>query len=128
MESLLYLMLFWLKGCLPWSEVVRHPKKSELEKARLVIKMKQEIPEEELFDGFPELLQLFRYTRSLSFEEKPRYVYYRTVMKQKIEQLGFNDDKIFDWMLLDDPEPLPELEINFDVIPHEAEFLSQIRE
>lgn len=28
MESLLYLMLYWMKGSLPWSEVCRHPKKS----------------------------------------------------------------------------------------------------
>jgi hypothetical protein len=43
---------------------------------------------------------LFRYTRSLAFDEKPRYVYYKTVMRQKIEQLGLIDDKIYDWMLL----------------------------
>lgn len=39
-------------------------------------------------------------------------------MHQKIEQLGYLDDKIFDWMLIDDDEPLPNLEINFDVIPN----------
>lgn len=43
---------------------------------------------------------LFRYTRSLAFDEKPRYAYYKTVMRQKIEQLGLIDDKIYDWMLL----------------------------
>lgn len=45
MESLIYLLLFWMKGGLPWSEATRHPKKSELEKARMVMKMKQSIPE-----------------------------------------------------------------------------------
>lgn len=49
-------------------------------------------------------------------------------MRQKIEQLGHTDDKIYDWMLIDDPEPLDDLELNFDVIPNEAEFLKQIRE
>jgi hypothetical protein len=63
----------------------------------------------------------------LAFDEKPRYVYYKTVMRQKIEQLGYVDDKIYDWMLLDDPEPLEDLEIKFDVVPNEAEFLKQIR-
>jgi hypothetical protein len=48
-------------------------------------------------------------------------------MRQKIEQLGYVDDKIYDWMLLDDPEPLEDLEIKFDVVPNEAEFLKQIR-
>lgn len=41
-------------------------------------------------------------------------------MRQKIEQLGLMDDKIYDWMLLDEPEPLNDLELNFDVIPNEA--------
>ena len=49
-------------------------------------------------------------------------------MRQKIEQLGFIDDKIYDWMLLDEPQPLDDLELNFDVIPNEAQFLKQIRE
>ena len=49
-------------------------------------------------------------------------------MRQKIEKLGYTDDKIYDWMLIDDPEPLDDLELNFDVIPNEAEFLKQIRE
>lgn len=80
-----------------------------------------------MFEGYPELLQLFKYTKTLAFDDKPRYVYYKTVMRQKIEQLGFIDDKIYDWMLLDEPEPLDDLELNFDVIPNEAEFLKQIR-
>ncbi len=49
-------------------------------------------------------------------------------MRQKIEQLGQIDDKIYDWMLVDEPEPLDDIELNFDVIPNEAEFLKQIAE
>ena len=66
------------------------------------MKIKQDIAEEELFEGYPELLILFKYTRNLGFDEKPRYVYFKTVMKQKIEQLGVVEDKIYDWMLLDE--------------------------
>lgn len=71
---------------------------------------------------------LFRYTRKLSFEEKPRYVYYNTVMRQKIEQLGLLDDKIFDWMLCEEPDPVDNLELNFEVVPNEADFIRQIGE
>ena len=49
-------------------------------------------------------------------------------MKQKIEQLGYLDDKIYDWMLIDEPQLLEDLDLNFDVIPNEAQFLKQIRE
>lgn len=38
------------------------------------------------------------------------------------------DDHIYDWMLIDEPLPLDDLEINFDVIPNQAEFIKQIRE
>lgn len=51
MESLLYLMLYLLKGSLPWSEAARNLKKSEGERVRAVLKIKQEIGEEELFEG-----------------------------------------------------------------------------
>ena len=41
-------------------------------------------------------------------------------MKQKIEQMGFIHDKVFDWMLLEESEPLADLSLNFEVIPQEA--------
>ena len=56
---------------------------------------------------------LFKYTRTLGFDEKPRYVYYKTVMKQKIEQMGYIDDKVYDWMLLEETEPLEDLSLTF---------------
>lgn len=43
---------------------------------------------------------MFKYTKSLGFEDKPRYIYYRNVMKQKIEKMGLIDDHIYDWMLI----------------------------
>jgi len=52
MESLLYLMLYLLKGSLPWSEAVRS-KKSEADRIRAVLKIKQDISEEDLFEGYP---------------------------------------------------------------------------
>jgi hypothetical protein len=71
---------------------------------------------------------MFRYTKGLAFDEKPRYIYYKNVMKQKIEQIGLIDDHIYDWMLIDEPQPLEDPEIYFDVIPNEAEFIRQISE
>lgn len=71
---------------------------------------------------------MWNYTKSLAFDEKPRYIYYKNVMKQKIEQIGLIDDHIYDWMLIDEPQPADEPELNFDVIPNEAEFIRQIRD
>lgn len=74
------------------------------------------------------MLILFKYTRNLAFDEKPRYVYFKTVMRQKMEQLGAIDDKIYDWMLVDEPEPLEDVDLKFEVIPNEALFMKQISE
>jgi len=71
---------------------------------------------------------LYKYTKKLTFDEKPRYVYYKNVMKQKIEQLGMIDDHIYDWMLLEESQPMEDPEINFDIIPNEAEFIKQLSE
>jgi len=49
-------------------------------------------------------------------------------MKQKIEQLGMIDDHIYDWMLLEESQPMEDPEINFDIIPNEAEFIKQLSE
>ena len=70
---------------------------------------------------------LFRYTKSLKFDDKPRYIYYKNVFKQAIDKIGIND-KIYDWMLVDEPLPLEDPEIYFDIIPNEAEFIKQICE
>lgn len=43
MESLIYMMLYLLKGSLPWSDMVKNQKKSENERIRSVLKLKQEI-------------------------------------------------------------------------------------
>ena len=56
-----------------------------------------------------------------------RYIYYKNVFKQAIDKIGIND-KIYDWMLVDEPLPLEDPEIYFDIIPNEAEFIKQICE
>jgi hypothetical protein len=106
MEALLYMLLYLLRGSLPWSEIANNSKKTENDRTRNVLKMKQEISEEKLFEGYPELLMMLRYTKTLAFDEKPRYIYYKNVMKQKIDQIGMIDDHIYDWMLIDEPQPL----------------------
>lgn len=38
------------------------------------------------------------------------------------------DDKIYDWYLVDDEEEEVEVDLNFDVIPNEDEFIKQLNE
>lgn len=45
MESLIYMMLYLLKGSLPWSEMANNQKKTENDRTRSVLKLKQEISE-----------------------------------------------------------------------------------
>jgi hypothetical protein len=69
---------------------------------------------------------LHKYTQNLGFDEKPRYNYYKTVFKQRMEKLGYFDDKIYDWMLIEDEQEEPDVDMRFEIIPNEAEFIKQL--
>ena len=59
---------------------------------------------ETVFKDYPELKSLYSYTLSLKFEEKPQYSYYSSTFSQMLERRGLLEDKIYDWMLLDDDD------------------------
>jgi len=101
MVSLLYLLSYLLEGELPWSSEVRNMKKTEYEKSRQVIDIKDEA-DQKLFRKYPELQQLFNYTLELKFTEKPQYPYYVSTFSQMLEKRGLAEDKVYDWMLLDE--------------------------
>lgn len=42
--------------------------------------------------------------------------------------MGMIDDHVYDWMLLEEPQLGDDPEINFDIIPNEAEFIKQLSE
>lgn len=83
-ESLAYVLIYFLKGRLPWQQIVKplhsSPTTAKQRKER-VLEMKMTMSAEELCDGLPlELVYFVNHCRRLGFEEKPNYSYLRRLL------------------------------------------------
>jgi hypothetical protein len=71
LESLGYVLMYFLRGRLPWQSL---PAKTKKAKYRKIMEKKQETKLDVLCKGFPECFpQYIQYCRGLKFEEKPNY-------------------------------------------------------
>lgn len=95
LESIGYVLLFFLRGRLPWQRV-KGKTKDELHHACTV--MKQTTSVEELCQGLPsEFVTYLKYCRTLNFEDRPDYGYLRSLMRWVLLRQGHEDDGVFDW-------------------------------
>ena len=44
-----------------------------------------------------EFIQFMKYCRELKFEEKPDYTYLRRMFKDLFNQMGYEQDYVYDW-------------------------------
>lgn len=56
----------------------------------------------QLFKGYQELQSLFNYTKALKLEDKPQYSYYISTFNSILEKNDWLDDRMFDWMFLEE--------------------------
>jgi hypothetical protein len=71
MESLGYILLYFLRGHLPWQNVERETKQ---EKYKLMIEKKGTIGVDELCDNVPQEFAVYMdHVRALKFEREPKY-------------------------------------------------------
>ena len=97
LESLGYVLLYFIKGQLPWQGIPARTKKEKYEKIR---DKKLSTPIEQLCKGLPEEIGLYLgYCRSLKFEEKPDIGYLRKLFKDLFYRMGYEYDYVFDWMV-----------------------------
>jgi len=98
LESLGYVLLYFLRGSLPWQGLQAATKKQKYEK---ISEKKMKTPFEVLCKGFPqEFVTYFEYVRSLRFDEKPDYAYLRRLFRDLFAKEGWNWDFVFDWTIL----------------------------
>jgi len=98
LESLGYLMMYFLRGSLPWQNMRANDKK---EKYRKIMEKKIETSVETLCKGFPgEFVTFLSYCRNLKFEEKPDYNYLRSLLKDLFVKSGYEMDYQYDWNIL----------------------------
>lgn len=96
LESLGYVLLFILKGSLPWQNL----NVSEKEKCKKVGEMKAEMKPEELYNKYPEeFVRFMTYVKGLNFKQNPDYNFMKGLfMKLAVNRKIFIDN-IFDWSI-----------------------------
>ena len=96
MEALGYVLMYFLKGNLPWQGLKINKRE---DRYRKIYEKKKETTAEELCKGFPkEFCEFVKYTRKLEFEEEPDYDYLRNLLKQVMKDKNYEMDYIYDWV------------------------------
>merc|ERR1719274_14868 len=94
LESLGYVLMYFLRGSLPWQGLKAATKNQKYEK---ISERKIATPTDVLCKSFPnEFVQYFQYCRSLRFDDRPDYVYLRKLFRELFIREGYG----FDWTIL----------------------------
>ncbi len=95
MEALSYVLLYFLRGYLPWQGLKVNKKEDRYKK---ILDKKKIVSSKDLCNGFPyEFYEFVHYCKSLKFEEEPNYDYLRGLLKKVMKDNLFDYDYIFDW-------------------------------
>ncbi|CAI0419935.1 unnamed protein product [Linum tenue] len=98
LESLGYVLMYFLRGSLPWQGLRAGTKKQKYEK---ISEKKVSTSIEALCRGYPtEFASYFHYCRSLRFDDKPDYAYLKRLFRDLFIREGFQFDYVFDWTIL----------------------------
>jgi serine/threonine protein kinase len=96
LEAIGYVLMYFLKGSLPWQGLKVDKKEDRYKK---IYEKKKSTTPEELCQGFPiEFSQYINYCRNLAFEQEPDYTYLRGLFKKVMDTHGFQNDLEFDWI------------------------------
>ncbi|XP_052171743.1 casein kinase 1-like protein 6 isoform X2 [Diospyros lotus] len=102
LESLGYVLMYFLRGSLPWQGLKAGTKKQKYDK---ISEKKILTPIEVLCKSFPsEFISYFHYCRSLRFEDKPDYSYLKRLFRDLFIREGYQFDYVFDWTILKYPQ------------------------
>ena len=95
LEGAGYVLLYLLKGELPWQGLRARTKDDKYQKIK---ECKVNTPIETLCLGYPEEMATYMtYCRNLGFEETPNYAYLRRLFRDLYHKCQFEHDFIFDW-------------------------------
>ncbi|KAK4757749.1 hypothetical protein SAY87_019050 [Trapa incisa] len=98
LESLGFVLMYFLRGSLPWQGLKAGNKKQRYER---ICEKKVSTTIEALCRGYPsEFASYFHYCRSLRFDHKPDYAYLKGLFRGLFMHEGFQCDFIFDWTIL----------------------------
>lgn len=96
LEAIGHMLLYFLRGVLPWSGL---DAKTKEEKYRKIRQKKEDVALTELCSGFPdEFRQYLQICRDLDFTEKPDYKALRKLFAEVRERLGPCEDHDLEWI------------------------------
>ncbi|XP_012487335.1 casein kinase 1-like protein 10 [Gossypium raimondii] len=102
LESLGYVLMYFLRGSLPWQGLKAGTKKQKYDK---ISEKKMLTPIEVLCKSYAsEFTSYFHYCRSLRFEDKPDYSYLKRLFRDLFIREGYQFDYVFDWTILRYPQ------------------------
>ncbi|KAF8263921.1 kinase-like domain-containing protein [Lactarius quietus] len=94
LESLTYVLIYFLRGNLPWLGLPYG--------SWDIFKCKQRTMPSDLCSGLPSEFSTFlEYSRSLSFNDCPDYTYIRNLFNDLSSREGSRNDEVFDWDRVD---------------------------
>ena len=97
LEAVGYILVYFLKGELPWQGLKAKNMKEKYAKIR---DKKIFTPVEVLCQGLPlEIMNFIIYTRELKFEDKPDYDKLKRTLRAMAEREKIQYDSVFDWII-----------------------------
>eukprot|EP01102_Stenamoeba_stenopodia_P002062 TRINITY_DN1182_c0_g2_i1.p1 TRINITY_DN1182_c0_g2~~TRINITY_DN1182_c0_g2_i1.p1 ORF type:complete len:408 (-),score=60.55 TRINITY_DN1182_c0_g2_i1:203-1426(-) len=105
LESLGYVIMYFLRGTLPWQGLKANNKKQKYDR---ISEKKLATPVEVLCKGYPaEFATYLNYARSLRFADKPDYAYLRKLFRDLAIREGYQFDCVYDWAIVKRPVEIP---------------------
>lgn len=99
LESLSYVLLYLLRGDLPWKGLAAKTKKEKYQK---IMECKKIYTPEMLCAGYPEEFQIIlKRIRKLNFEDDPDYEALRKPLTDLFLKQSFKYNRVFDWNIKD---------------------------
>lgn len=105
LEAVGHLLLYFIKGCLPWQGLQATSKKEKYDK---ILNKKKTTSVDILCKGLPiEFGMYMNYCRGMKFNERPDYSYMGRLFKDLYFRESYFCDGIFDWNMKEKVEPVP---------------------
>ena len=100
LESVGYILVYFLKGKLPWMGIQA---KTKEEKYKKILQKKLDIPTKELCENLPEEMEIILdYVKNLEYTENPDYEMLRGYFNSMIRKDHSKFDYIYDWTTHED--------------------------
>ena len=122
LESLGYVLIFLLKGELPWQHIIV---KTKEERNQKILEKKLEISSSKLCENLPfEFERFIDYTKNLEYTQTPDYDYLRDLLMNVMKNNNLIYNYIFDWTTKEEIKKRADIEYGQRDNPHRKGHIS----